>query len=131
MAPVPLRRNREFVLLQIGQFLSNAGSQATSIAYPLLALALTHSAVRAGLVSFARTIPIALFAIPAGLAADRWNRRGLMISADVLRLAAIGSLALSLAVGDVPFWVLPCVAFVEGVGSTVFNAAQPGALRAV
>ena len=48
MAAVPLRRNRNFVLLQAGQFLSNAGTQATSIAYPLLALALTHSAVKAG-----------------------------------------------------------------------------------
>jgi MFS family permease len=131
MAAVPLRQNRDFVLLQAGQFLSDAGSQATSIAYPLLALALTHSAVKAGVVSFARTAPIAVFAIPAGLAADRWNRRGLMIAADALRAVAIGGLAISLVVGHDPFWVLPCVAFVEGIGSTVFNAAQPGALRAV
>ncbi len=131
MAVVPLRRNRDFVLLQTGQLLSSAGSQATAIAYPLLALALTHSAVKAGLVSFARTAPIALLAIPAGLAADRWSRRALMIGADALRAAAMGGLAISLVVGDVPFWVIPCVAFVEGIGTTVFSAAQPGALRAV
>jgi MFS family permease len=131
MAAVPLRRNRDFVLLQTGQFLSDAGTQATAIAYPLLVLALTHSAVKAGLVSFARTAPAALFAIPAGLAADRWNRRTLMIAADALRVAAIGGLAVSLLDGSVPFWVIPCVAFVEGIGATVFNAAQPGALRAV
>jgi MFS family permease len=131
MPAVPLRRNRDFVLLQTGQLLSSAGSQATAIAYPLLALALTHSAVKAGLVSFARTAPIAIFAIPAGLAADRWNRRALMIGADAVRAAAMGFLAVSLVVGDVPFWVIPCVAFVEGMGTTVFNAAQPGAFRAV
>jgi MFS family permease len=131
MAPVPLRRNRDFVLLQTGQFLSDAGTQATAIAYPLLALALTHSAVKAGLVSFARTVPVALLAIPAGVAADRWNRRALMIGADALRAAAMAGLAVSLVVGGVPFWVIPCVAFVEGVGATMFNAAQPGALRAV
>lgn len=131
MAAVPLRRNRDFVLLQTGQFLSDAGTQATAIAYPLLALALTHSAVKAGLVSFARTVPVALLAIPAGVAADRWNRRALMIGADALRAAAMAGLAVSLVVGSVPFWVIPCVAFVEGVGATMFNAAQPGALRAV
>ncbi|HEX4435117.1 MAG TPA: MFS transporter [Acidimicrobiales bacterium] len=131
MSAVPLRRNRDFVLLQTGQLLSSAGTQATAIAYPLLALALTHSAVKAGLVSFARTAPIALLAIPAGLAADRWNRRALMIGADALRAAAMAGLALSLVVGDIPFWVLPCVAFVEGIGTTIFNAAEPGALRAV
>jgi MFS family permease len=131
MAAVPLRRNRDFVLLQTGQLLSNAGSQATSIAYPLLVLALTHSAVKAGLVSFARTAPVAILAIPAGLAADRWNRRALMIAADALRAAAMAGFAIALVFGDVPFWIIPCVAFVEGIGSTVFNAAQPGAVRAV
>jgi MFS family permease len=131
MAAVPLRRNRDFVLLQTGQLLSNAGTQATAIAYPLLVLALTHSAVKAGLVSFARTAPVALLALPAGWAADHWNRRALMIGSDALRAAAMAGLAISLAVGSIPFWVIPCVAFVEGIGATVFNAAQPGALRAV
>jgi hypothetical protein len=38
---VPLRRNRDFVLLQIGQALSTVGSEASGIAYTLLVLALT------------------------------------------------------------------------------------------
>ena len=70
MAAVPLRRNRDFILLQIGQLLSNVGTQATSIAYPLLVLAVDHSAARAGIVSFARALPAALFALPAGVAAE-------------------------------------------------------------
>ena len=36
MAEVPLRRNRDFMLLQAGQLLSTAGTQTSSIAYPLL-----------------------------------------------------------------------------------------------
>ena len=63
---VPLRRNRDFMLLQTGQLLSNIGTRLTSIAYPLLVLALTGSAAMAGFVLFARTIPHALFALPAG-----------------------------------------------------------------
>ena len=54
-----------------------------------------------------------------------------MVGADVLRAAAMTSLAVGLVVGSVPFWVITCVAFVEGVGATTFNAAQPGALRAI
>jgi MFS family permease len=72
---VPLRRNRDFVLLQAGRLLSNAGTQSTTIAYPLLVLALTHSPAKAGIVSFARSLPFALLALPAGVAADRWNRK--------------------------------------------------------
>jgi len=41
MTAVPLRRNRDFTLLQTGQLLSNTGTRLTSIAYPLLVLALT------------------------------------------------------------------------------------------
>jgi predicted MFS family arabinose efflux permease len=127
----PLRRNRDFVLLQVGQFLSSAGSQSTTIAYPLLVLAITGSPAKAGVVSFARTVPLALFALPAGLAADRWPRKPLMIGADVGRVLAIGGLAALVAHHGVRFWMVPAVAFVEGAGTAVFSAAAVGALRSV
>jgi hypothetical protein len=128
---VPLRRNRDFMLLQAGQLLSNAGTQTSSIAYPLLVLAVTGSAAKTGVVSFARILPAALFALPAGLAADHWNRKWLMIAADGVRVLAIGSLAAVILVHSAPFWAIVLVAFVEGIGSAVFAAAYPGALRAV
>jgi len=119
------------VLLQAGQLLSTAGSEATTIAYPLLALAVTHSPARVGLVTFARLLPSALLAIPAGVAADRFDRRRLMIAADALRATVIGALAVSIAGGELAFWQLPAAALVEGTGTVVFSAAQTGAIRAV
>jgi hypothetical protein len=119
------------MLLQAGQLLSSAGTQATSVAYPLLVLALTGSAARAGIVAFARTLPAALLALPAGVAADRWSRRGQMIAADAVRVLAVGSLAAAILLGEVAFWVIPTVAFVEGAGAALFSAAHAGALRAV
>jgi len=47
---VPLRRNRDFVLLQTGQLLSQLGTSSSSIAFPLLVLAVTGSPAKAGLV---------------------------------------------------------------------------------
>jgi MFS family permease len=131
MAIVPLRRNRDFMLFQAGQVLSNLGSQTSAIAYPLLALAITGSPAKAGVVAFARTLPAALLALPAGLAADRWSRRQLMIAADAVRVLALGALATAIAVDRVEFWAIPVVAFLEGVGTAYFAAAHPGALRAV
>jgi MFS family permease len=128
---VPLRRNRDFVLLQIGQLLSSAGTSSSSIAFPLLVLAITHSPAKAGIVAFARSLPSVLFALPAGLAADRWSRRRLMIVADGVRVLAIGSLAATILLDRVIFWEIVAVAFVEGSGAAVFFGAQPGALRAV
>ena len=131
MSAVPLRRNREFLLLQAGQLLSSAGTQATAIAYPLLVLAMTGSAARAGAVAFARSLPLALLALPAGVAADRWNRRWLMIAADAVRVAAMGSLAAAILAGGVGFWAVVLVALVEGAGAALFSASQAGAVRAV
>jgi hypothetical protein len=128
---VPLRRNRDFLLLQLGRLLSGAGSQVTAIAYPLLVLAVTGSAAKAGIVTFARTLPMALFALPSGVLADHANRRRLMIAADAARAVAIGGLAAAVLAGRAAFWVIPLVAFVEGTGTTVFLAAETGALRAV
>jgi hypothetical protein len=119
------------MLLQAGQLLSSAGTQATSVAYPLLVLAVTGSAAKAGIVGFARTLPAALLALPAGVAADRWSRRRQMIVADAVRVLAVGSLAAAILLGEVAFWVIPTVAFVEGVGAALFSAAHAGALRAV
>ena len=119
------------MLLQAGQLLSSAGSQLTAVAYPLLVLASTGSPAKAGAVGFARLLPAALLALPAGAAADRWNRRGLMIGADVARVTAVGGLGAAIALDVLTFWAIVLVAFVEGVGSAVFGPAYTGALRAV
>ena len=97
MTDRPLRRNRDFLLLQTGQLLSDVGSQSTSIAFPLLVLAMTGSAARAGVVAFARTVAWTFLSLPAGVAADRWNRRRLMLAADGVRVLAVGGLAAAVA----------------------------------
>ena len=131
MIAVPLRRNRDFVLLQIGQLLSSVGTQTTSIAYPLLVLGVTHSAAKTGIVAFVRSLPFLLLALPAGLAADRWSRRRLMIAADCIRVLAMGTLATTILLNRIAYWEIVLVAVVEGSGAALFSAAQAGALRAV
>jgi MFS family permease len=128
---VPLRRNRDFLLLQTGQLLSGIGTQSGLIAYPLLVLALTGSAAKAGVVSFARGLSTTLLALPAGMVADHWDRRRLMIAADVVRVVAVGCLAAAIVSDRLAFWMIPLAAFVEGCGAAVFHAAEAGALRAV
>jgi len=128
---VPLRRNRDFVLLQVGQTLSTIGSESSALAYPLLVLARTHSPAKAGVVGFARLVPYGLFALLAGVAADRWNRKRLMLLADVVRALALGSIVVALAAGRLSFLQIALVAFVEGTMFALFNIAETGALRSV
>jgi len=128
---VPLRRNRDFVLLQTGQALSTVGSEAGAVAYTLLVLSLTHSPAKAGFVGFVRLVPWPLFALPAGVAVDRWNRKHLMILSDVVRVIAVGFLGVAILTGDVTFALITIVAFVEGTMYVLFNIAEIGAVRSV
>lgn len=119
------------MLLESGRLLSSAGTALSGIAYPLLVLSLTHSPSKAGLVGFARLLPYALFAVPAGLAADRWNRKTLMIGADILRAGLLGALVLAVTLHEAGWPLIALVAFGEGLGAVVFFVAQVGALRAI
>lgn len=114
-----------------GQLLSTGGTQLTTIAYPLLVLVVTHSPARAGFVGFVRLVPFAAFGLLAGVAADRWSRRRIMIVADGVRAVALASLGATILLDEVAFWQVALVAFSEGTGATFFGAAEPGALRAV
>jgi MFS family permease len=127
----PLWRNRNFLLLETGRFLSSLGTSLSSIAYPLLVLALTHSPAKAGIVAFARSAPQPLLSLVAGALGDRGNRKRQMLLADTVRAGALTTLGTLVLVGGARWWIVAIVGFTEGVGSTTFMGASAGALRAV
>jgi MFS family permease len=128
---LPLRRNRDFLLLQAGQLLSTFGSAMSAIAYPLLTLALTGSAAKAGYVGAVEFAPIVLLSAAAGVAADRFDRRKLMIASDALGATALGALAAAVLSHHATFWLILLVAFVDTSAAVVFRAGSSGAFKAV
>ena len=130
-APVPLRRNREFVLLWTGLVVSTLGSRVSATAYPLLVLALTGSPADAGLAGFLATLPYLVFQLPAGAVVDRVDRRRLMIVCDAGRAAALASLVAALATGRLALAQVMVVAFLEGTLFVVFNLAETAAVQQV
>ncbi len=124
-----LSRNRDFMLLWSGQTVSELGAQLSLVAYPLLALALTGSPAKAGIVGLARIGPIAVMALPAGALADRVNRKHLMATCDAVRAIALGVLAIAVASGHVAYATILVVAVVDGSGFVVSYVAERGALR--
>jgi hypothetical protein len=128
---VPLRRNRDFVLLQTGQLLSTFGSSMSGIAYPLLALALTGSAAKTGYVGAVEFAPLVLLSAAAGVAADHFDRRRLMIASDAAGATALGLLATAVLTHHARFWMILVVAFVDTSAAVVFRAGNSGAFKAV
>jgi MFS family permease len=127
----PLRRNRDFVLFQTGQFLSTFGSGISGIAYPLLTLYLTNSAAKTGYVGAVELTPLLLFSAFAGVAADRFDRRRLMIAADVAGATAVSVIAVTVLTGHVTYWLILLVAFVDMSAAVAFRAGSSGAMKAV
>ncbi|HEU5214820.1 MAG TPA: MFS transporter [Gaiellaceae bacterium] len=128
---LPLRRNRDFLLFQSGSLLSTFGSGISQIAYPLLTLALTHSAAKTGYVGALEFAPLVLLSAPAGVAADRFDRRLLMIASDLVGATALALLAAAVLTGHVEFWMIAVVAFVDTTAAVVYRSGSSGAMKAV
>jgi MFS family permease len=123
-----LRGNRNFRLLWIGQVLSDIGTQIGMLAYPLLVLALTHSAVIAGVVGTVASVAAFAVRLPAGALADRLDRRRTMIACDAVRALALATLAVLVAMDAVAWPVVLVIAVIDRAGDTLFNPASMAAL---
>ena len=118
-------------MLWIGQLLSDTGSEVGMLAYPLLILALTHSAVLAGIVATAREVALICLQLPAGALSDRLDRRLTMIVCDVMRAVLLAALGVLIALQLASWPVVLVVSVVEGSASAIFNPAATAALPAI
>ncbi len=118
-------------MLWIGQLLSGTGTQIGMLAYPLLILALTHSAVLAGVVGTARAITLLCLQLPAGALADRFDRRLTMIICDSVRAVLLAVLGILIAVHLASWPVVLVVSLIEGGAGAIFDPAAAAALPGI
>lgn len=76
----PLRDNRAFRWLYVGQAVSVAGTQVTQVAVPLQVYAITRSSLAVGLVGLAALVPLVLFGLYGGAIADAVEKRRLVLT---------------------------------------------------
>jgi len=127
----PLWRNRDFALLWSGQTVSTLGTSVSTLALPLLALALTRSTAQAGFLAAVQSLPYLVFSLPAGALIDRWDRKRVMIRCDAARFIAYGSVPLAYALGHLTIAQLYLVALVGGTAFVFFNIAEVASLPRV
>ncbi len=112
--PDSLLNNRNFMLLWSGQLVSWVGTEITNIALPLIVLALTGSTVQAGSIAAIRGAVYALWAIPAGALIDRWNRKTVMVIANLGSGLAMGSIYVALLLKHLTIPQLYLAGAIEG-----------------
>ncbi len=121
-----VRRNGDFRRLWLAQLGSNAGDWFNDVAVLGLILSLTGSPGAAGLFIIAAQVPTALLSPVAGVWADRWDRRKLMIGSDLIR--AVLALGFLLVRSPDQIWLVYLItASLRGV-TAFFGPAQKAAI---
>jgi MFS family permease len=87
-------RHRDFRLLWACDGISTAGTQIQRIAVAWQVFRLTNDPLHLGLLGLCRFLPIVVFGLIGGVAADRGDRRRTLLVTQILLLACSGALAL-------------------------------------
>jgi DHA3 family tetracycline resistance protein-like MFS transporter len=116
--------DRDFRLLAIGSVISLVGDGFFYVALAWQVYELSNVPTALSLVGLAWTLPLVLFVVVGGVASDRYDRRRVMISADLLRAATVGAIGVLSVTGVLELWhVIGLIAFV-GIGDAFFNPAS-------
>jgi MFS family permease len=109
----------DFRFLWLGMAFGHVGFWMQFVAQGWLAYDLTGSATFLGLVSAAGGVPGILLMLPAGVIADRFARRGLLIWTNAAMAVCALALALALWVGVLEPWLLLVIVVVNASASAV------------
>ena len=115
-------RVRNYRLFFTGQLVSVSGTWMQQVAQDWLVLQLTGRAVPLGITTALQFTPIALFGAWGGLAADRLDKRRLLVAVQVVSALLALALGLLTLFGVVRLWMVYALAFGLGV---VFAVDQP------
>ena len=128
LSPFSVFRNRSFSLLWTGQLVSTIGTALSSLAASIYIFRLTDSALSVGLMLMATAAPSLLVGLFAGVFVDRYDRKKIMITADILR--AILILLVPVLVPINIIWLYVIVMLTSAIGQ-FFDPAHESVLPEV
>lgn len=117
-----LRRNPALARLLAGEFISGIGDWLYLVAILVVVYADSNSPVLLGVVGAARILPYVLLSVPAGIAADRFDRRMVLLVTDLARGLLMVVLAIAVIAGA-PTIVIVAVSILAACFSTFFGPA--------
>jgi MFS family permease len=118
----PVLRNGPLVRLLVGEFVSSIGDWLYLVAVLLLVYQLTADPVLLGIVGAARLIPYLVLSIPAGIVADRFDRRMILLTTDIIRGLLMVVMAV-LSASGAPVWTIIGLAILGTCASAFFGPA--------
>ena len=116
------RRNRALARLLAGEFISGIGDWRYLVAVLVVVYAESNSAVLLGVVGAARILPYVLLSVPAGMVADRFDRRMVLLVTDVAR-GILMLVLVGIVIFDGPTIAIIGVSILAACFSTFFGPA--------
>jgi MFS family permease len=117
-----LLANRPLTKLLVGEFVSGIGDWLYIVAIFVVIYRESNDALAVGAFGAARLLPYVLLSVPAGIVADRFDRRLILITSDLVRFSVMVILTF-LVVFDGPVAAIILFAMVAACGSTFFYPA--------
>ncbi|MDP1713862.1 MAG: MFS transporter [Anaerolineales bacterium] len=124
----PALASRDYVLFLIGQFLSVIGTWMQATALPYLAYRISGRPLDLGLIGFANTLPTLLFALPAGVLVERWDKRKTVILFQAMMSIQGFGLAYLTFTDQIQIWHMVTLAFFYGSAVAVEVTARQSML---
>ena len=112
-----------FRWIWLGALISNLGSWMQNVGAAWLMVSLSHSPLLIALVQTASTLPVFLLGVPAGVIADRVDRRRLLLVTQSWMLAAATALGVLTLMGRTGPWTLLALTFALGIGTSMNSPA--------
>ncbi len=126
-APGDLRWLRVFAPIWIGQAASLIGSQIASFALVWWMTVTTGSATVLATATIATILPGIVLGPVIGAYVDRWDRKRVMIIADLASALAAGALGVLFLTGAIEVWHIYAAAFVRGIAGYFHLSAMRAA----
>jgi len=126
-----LVRHHDFTVLWIGTTVSELGSRMSMFVFPLLGYALTGSALVAAAAEAAHLLGLVACLLPAGVLADRVDRRRVMRGSAGSGVLLYASLAVAGVTEHLTVPHLLVVALLTGVAAAFFGPSETAAVRRV
>ncbi len=120
----PSRLGRSFRWLLAATIINNAGDGVVISAGPLLVASQTHDPFLVSMALMSEYLPVLLFGVLGGAAADRFNRRRMVVVVNVGRAIVLGALVAVIATGAVNIAIVLAVLFVLGTAETFADSAS-------
>ena len=128
LSPFAVFRNKNFSRMWTGQLVSTIGTALTSLAASILVFRLTDSAMSVGLMLMATAAPSLLVGLFAGVVVDRYDRKKIMLAADLIRAVLV--FLIPFLVPHNIIWLYVIVMLTSAIGQ-FFDPAQESVLPEV